>query len=141
MSDQVASALAAEEAAIYAYGVIGVKLSAKAEVAEARGAEQEHRERRDWLIGKLAESSATPGPAPAGYELPFAVADRATALELAIHIEDGVAQSWRPVLGATRDADRSTALAALTDSAVRAVRWRRLAAVTPLTMAFPGRAS
>ena len=28
----------------------------------------------------------------------------------------------------------------MTDAAVRATRWRRLAAVTPVTMAFPGKA-
>jgi hypothetical protein len=140
VNEQLAGALAAEEAAIYAYGVIGVKLSAAAEVTAARSAEQEHRERRDWLVSKIAESSAGPGPAPAGYQLPFPVTDRATALQLAVRIEDGVAQSWRPVLGATQDADRSTALAGLTDAAVRACRWRRVAGVTPLTMAFPGQA-
>jgi uncharacterized protein DUF4439 len=141
VNEQLTGALAAEEAAIYGYGVIGVKLSVKGEVIEARAAEQEHRERRDWLVSKIAEGNASTGPAPAGYQLPFPVTDRAAALRLAIRIEDGVAQSWRPVLGATRDADRTTALAAMTDAAVRACRWRRLAAVTPLTMAFPGRAT
>ncbi|GIM89480.1 ferritin-like domain-containing protein [Paractinoplanes toevensis] len=140
MSEQFAAALAAEEAAIYAYGLLGVKLTARAEVTAARAAELEHRERRDWLINKIAELGSSSGPTPAGYTLPFPVIDRDSALDLAIKIEDGVAQAWRPVLGVTADDDRTTALAALTDAAVRAVRWRRLNAVTPLTMAFPGRA-
>jgi Domain of unknown function (DUF4439) len=140
MSEQIAAALAAEEAAIYAYGVVGVRLTAPADRAAARGAEREHRERRDWLVGRLAESSAAPAAAPAGYALPFPVVDRATALRLAVHVEDGVAQAWRPVLAVTQAADRGTALAAMTDAAVRACRWRRLAAITPLTMAFPGKA-
>jgi uncharacterized protein DUF4439 len=140
MNDQVSAALAAEEAAIYAYGVIGVKLTAKPDIAAARAAEQEHRERRDWLVSKIAESSASPGASPAGYDLPFPVVDRGTALQLAVKIEDGVAQSWRPVLAVTVGADRSTALAAMTDAAVRACRWRKLAGVTPLTLPFPGRA-
>ena len=139
MNEQFAGALAAEEAAIYAYGLIGVKLSAAAEITEARGAEQAHRERRDWLISKIAELKSSAGPAPAGYTLPFPVSDRESALELAIRIEDGVAQGWRPVLGVTQDADRATGLSALTDAAIRACRWRRIADVTPLTMAFPGK--
>ncbi|WP_433296870.1 DUF4439 domain-containing protein [Actinoplanes sp. CA-030573] len=137
MSEQTAAALAAEEAAIYAYGIIGVRLRAAGEVTEARAAEQIHRDRRDYLIQRVKN----PAAAPAGYRMPFPVTDRATALKLAIQVEDGVAQAWRPVLGVTRDADRATALAAMVDAAVRATRWRRLAAVSPVTMAFPGAAS
>ena len=80
-------------------------------------------------------------PAPAGYRLPFEVTDRDTALKLAVHVEDGVAQAWRVVLPVTEDAERADALSALTESAVRATRWRRLAEVTPLTLPFPGRPS
>jgi hypothetical protein len=133
---QTTAALAAEEAAIYAYGIIGVRLTSDGEVTEARAAEQAHRDRRDYLVMR----TASPAPAPAGYEMPFPVTDRASALKLAIQIEDGVAQAWRPVLTVTENADRATALAALTDAAVRATRWRRLAEVTPVTMAFPGTA-
>jgi hypothetical protein len=139
VNEQLAGALAAEEAAIYAYGPIGVKLTAAGERTEARGAEQAHRNRRDTLVSKLAQLKATAAAAPGGYELPFAVTDRATALKLAIQVEDGVAQAWRVVLPVTTDADRSDALSALTDAAVRATRWRRLAEVSPVTLAFPGR--
>jgi hypothetical protein len=139
VSEQLAAALAAEEAAIYAYGVIGVKLTGSGDRAEARTAEQSHRNRRDALVSKLAQLKASTAPAPAAYELPFAVTDRAEALKLAIHVEDGVAAAWRAVLPATRDKDRTDALGALTDSAVRATRWRRLAEVTPVTLPFPGR--
>ena len=52
-----------------------------------------------------------------------------------------MAQAWRAALPETTDADRSASLGALTDAAVRATRWRRLAGVTPLTMPFPGRPS
>jgi ferritin-like protein len=137
--EQLAAALAAEEAAIYAYGVIGVRLTGKGDRTEARAAEQTHRTRRDALVSKLAQLKASTAPAPAAYELPFAVTDRAEALKLAIHVEDGVAAAWRAVLPATQATDRTDALAALTDSAVRATRWRRLAEVTPITLPFPGR--
>ena len=139
MNEQLATALAAEGAAIYAYGLIGVQLSSEDERAEARAAELAHRQRRDYLVSRMDQLAASPAPAPAGYRLPFPVTDRAAALRLAIRIEDGVAQAWRPVLPVSADADRGTALSALTDAAVRATRWRRFAGVTPLTMAFPGR--
>jgi hypothetical protein len=136
MNEQIAAALAAEEAAIYAYGLLGVKLPSAGEVAEARAAEQAHRLRRDYLVGKMTQPQAS----PAGYEMPFPVTDRTTALRLAVQVEDGVAQAWRPVLTVTTEAERTNALAAMTDAAVRATRWRRLAGVSPVTMAFPGRA-
>ncbi|GIE93585.1 ferritin-like domain-containing protein [Paractinoplanes rishiriensis] len=139
MSPQLAAALAAEEAAIYAYGVVGVRLAEEGEESAARAAEQAHRSRRDYLVGRLDQLKASAAPSPAGYELPFPVTDRAAALKLAIQVEDGVCQAWRPVLPVTTAADRSTALAALTDAAIRATKWRRLAEVSPVTLAFPGR--
>ncbi|GIF10401.1 ferritin-like domain-containing protein [Actinoplanes teichomyceticus] len=139
MKEQLAGALAAEEAAIWAYGVIGVHLREGSEQDQARAAEQEHRVRRDDLVDRLAALRASTAPTPPGYQLPFPVEDRAAALKLAVQIEDGVAQAWRPVLPVTENADRADALAALTASAVRATRWRKLARVTPLTLIFPGR--
>lgn len=139
MKEQLTAALAAEEAAIYAYGLIGVHLNRESEVTGARDSEQVHRQRRDYLVDRLDDLRASAAPAPAGYRLPFEVTDRASALELAIHIEDGVAQAWRAVLPVTEQSQRRAALSAMTDSAVRATAWRRFAGATPLTMAFPGR--
>ncbi|AGZ45456.1 ferritin-like domain-containing protein [Actinoplanes friuliensis] len=140
MSVQLAAALSAEEAAIYAYGSLGVKLTGEGDRTEARAAEATHRARRDVLVSRLSALKASTAPAPAGYDLPFEVTDRASALKLAIQVEDGVAQAWRSVLPASEGPDRATALNALTDAAVRATRWRRLGEVTPVTMPWPGRA-
>jgi ferritin-like protein len=139
VTEQLAAALAAEEAAIYAYGVIGVHLTDADEVSRARAAELEHRARRDGLVDRIDELRASAAPAPAAYQLPFEVTDREGALKLAVHVEDGVAQAWRALLPVTEGDERVDALSHLTDSAVRATRWRRIAEVTPLTMAFPGR--
>ncbi len=136
---ELTGALAAEEAAIYAYGLIGVHVTRDSEVAAARNCEQKHRQRRDYLVDRLDELEASAAPAPAAYELPFEVTGRAGALKLAVHVEDGVAQAWRAVLPVTEGDQRFEALSALTDSAIRATRWRRIAGITPLTMAFPGR--
>jgi hypothetical protein len=134
---QLTAAMAAEVAAIYAYGIVGVHLGTAAQVNEARAAETAHRNRRDYLLGRMEQPEA----APAGYDLPFPVTGPASALELAVHVEDGVAQAWRPVLGASQGADRQAALSALTDAAVRASRWRRIAAISPATMPYPGKAT
>ncbi|KAB1901739.1 ferritin-like domain-containing protein [Micromonospora sp. AMSO1212t] len=134
----LADALAAEYAAIWAYGVIGVHLTEAARTA-ARAAEAAHRSRRDALLLQLAEGSGQVPADRAGYALPYPVADRASALRLAVEIEERTAGHWRAALPHTTGADRNTALAALTDCALRATRWRRTAGVTPVTVPFPGR--
>ncbi len=137
MSQQLSAALAAEQAAIFAYGAIGAALRGEA-AAEARGAEALHRDRRDALIVRLAELQATPTPAQPAYTLPFPVVDPASALRLALHVEQACAATWRAAVPATEAADRQTSLDALTASSVLATRWRRLAGVKPLTVPFPG---
>lgn len=138
MSEALAAALAAEYAAIFAYGPIGVRLDGSA-VGQARAAEAAHRARRDALVLALSELGATPPPAEADYALPFPVTDSANALRLAIEVEERTAAVWRAALPATTGDQRGQALEALTDCAVRATRWRRVAGVNPATVAFPGR--
>ncbi|MEU1683694.1 ferritin-like domain-containing protein [Micromonospora sp. NPDC005707] len=131
-------ALAAEYAAIWAYGVIGVHLTGAARSA-ARSAEAAHRSRRDALVLQLSSGGGQVPADRAGYALPYPVTDRASALKLAVEIEERSAGHWRAALPHTTGADRNRALAALTDCALRATRWRRTAGVTPVTVPFPGR--
>lgn len=131
-------ALAAEYAAIWAYGVIGVHLPGAARSA-ARSAEAAHRSRRDALVLQLSSGGGQVPADRAGYALPYPVTDRASALKLAVEIEERSAGHWRAALPHTTGADRNRALAALTDCALRATRWRRTAGVTPVTVPFPGR--
>ncbi|WP_320065300.1 ferritin-like domain-containing protein [Micromonospora sp. RTGN7] len=134
----LADALTAEYAAVFAYGPIGVRLTDAARTA-ARRAESAHRARRDALVLQLS-AAGNPVPADkAGYALPFPVTDAAGALRLAVEVEERTAAFWRAALPHTTGADRNRALAALTDCAVRATRWRHTAGVTPVTVAFPGR--
>ncbi|AVT30729.1 MULTISPECIES: ferritin-like domain-containing protein [unclassified Plantactinospora] len=138
MSEALAAALAAEHAAVYAYGLIGVRLSGAA-AEQARSAEAAHRGRRDALVLLLTERGGpVPAPEPA-YALPFAVTDEAGALRLAVEVEERTAAVWRAALPATEGAERSRALDGLTDAAVRATRWRGTAGVSPATVPFPGR--
>lgn len=138
--ERLRAALAAEHAAIFAYGRLGVLLDAKGK-EEARAAEGVHRSRRDSLVLQLDAAKASPAPAEPGYALPFPLTDAASALRLAAHVEEGVGANWRAVLRTVEGADRKAALEAYADAALRATRWRRLAGVTPATTPFPGRAA
>jgi hypothetical protein len=132
------AALAAEHAAIFAYGPIGARL-ADAAAGMARTAEAAHRARRDALVVRLAAARAPVPPALPAYALPFPVNDRASALRLAAQVEDRTAAIWRAALPDTTQDDRRDALGALVDCAVRATRWRRTAGIVPATVPFPGK--
>jgi hypothetical protein len=136
--ERLRAALAAEHAALFAYGRIGIHLD-DAGQAEARAAEVAHRDRRDALVVHLDEVKASPAPADAGYALPFPVIDSPSALKLAAHVEDGVAATWRSALSGTENDLRRLAIDGYSDSAVRATRWRKIAGQPPLKTAFPGR--
>ncbi|TCB96208.1 DUF4439 domain-containing protein [Micromonospora zingiberis] len=138
--ETLAAALTAEYAAIWAYGPIGVRL-ADAERKAAAEAEAAHRSRRDALVVQLSTGGGRVPPDRPGYALPFPVTDRASALRLAVEVEERTAAFWRAVLPTSTGAERDRALSALIEYAVRATRWRRAAGITPLTVAFPGRPS
>jgi hypothetical protein len=135
--DALNRALAAEDAAVFGYGVLGPHLN-RTDVDAARSAEDAHRDLRDSLLIKLSGANASPVAADPAYALPFPVTDRTSALKLAAELEDGAAQAWHGALGPTIGADRSMAAQALIDCAVRATRWRVIAGVKPATQSFPG---
>jgi len=136
--DALQDALAGEHAVIWGYGVVGAE-AAEQHLPAVRVAEQAHRTRRDDTADLLRSMSAEPIEAEAYYELPFPVTDPASAVSLAVHLEQGAAAAWRFVLGQTEDAElRRTALVALTESALQAVQWRLQAGIAPATVAFPG---
>ncbi|MEU4568511.1 ferritin-like domain-containing protein [Micromonospora sp. NPDC023956] len=138
--EALGAALTAEYAAIFAYGPIGVRLTGAARRA-AREAEAAHRRRRDDLVLRLSTGSGAVPADRAGYALPYPVTDAASALRLAVEVEERTAAYWRAALAATTGTERAGALTALTDCALRATRWRKTAGVTPATVPFPGRPS
>ncbi len=133
-----ASALAAEHAAVFGYGPVGARLDSNT-LALATQAELAHRARRDVLISRLAERGAKAPPAEPSYSLPEPVTDQASALKLAIGIEERTAAVWRAALLSTTADDRRLAVDALTDCAIRATRLRKAANISPTTVPFPGR--
>jgi hypothetical protein len=132
----LADALAGEHAAIYGYGVLGAHLTGPA-LELARQAEAAHRTRRDALLVRLASAEPAPPAADPAYTLPFPVTDQASALRLAIGIEERNGDVWRAALADSSGDDRKRALDALTDCALRAVRFRRAAGQSPATVPLP----
>lgn len=132
------AALAAEHAVIWGYSIVGARAGDDLR-PQVRDADDAHRTRRDATVTLIGRYGADPVPTESSYALPFPVTDRATALRLAVHLEDGAAAAWRYAVAATDDvAVRRTAITALTEAAVRATRWRLLLPTDPATVAFPG---
>ncbi|AUY51715.1 ferritin-like domain-containing protein [Streptomyces sp. CB01881] len=126
------TALSAEHAAIYGYGVVGARLPEDQQRADARTALAAHQTRRDAWQRLLGGAGATPNAAAAGYQLPFPVADAAAAGRLAAHIETRLTTVYADLVAAVDGTQRTTAADALRECALRARHWG--AAPT----AFPG---
>ena len=125
------AALAAEDAAIFGYGVAGAHLSGSRKSA----AEQYwtgHNQARDTLTAMISALGATPVAARALYQLPFEVHDAASAAALAAYLEDGVTRAYLGVVAVSDQRLRTFGALAMQGSAERAAFWRGT------TEAFPG---
>jgi hypothetical protein len=125
------AALAAEDAAIFGYGVAGAHLSGTRQST----AEQDwtgHNEARDTLTAMISGLGATPVAAQAFYQLPFAVGDAARAAALAAYLEDGVTRAYLGLVAVSDQRLRTFGALAMQSSAERAAFWRGR------TQAFPG---
>jgi Domain of unknown function (DUF4439) len=132
------TALAAEHAAVWALQLVTAFLpdAHNAAIAEAATA---HQARRDTAARLLRDQGATPAAAEPAYTGPAPVRDEASALALLITAEEDLTGAWLAVIERTDDGElRGVALDALTDSAVRAARWRVSAAARPATVPLPG---
>jgi hypothetical protein len=87
------AALAAEDAAIYGYGVAGAHLSGGRQAAAEQYWER-HNKARDTLTAMIYALGAQPVTAQAFYSLPFPVHDRTSAMALAAYLEDGVTRAY-----------------------------------------------
>lgn len=112
------AAINGQDAAIYAYGVIGAR-SRGARAGLARRALAAHRGRRAALQSTVAE----PVSAASAYDLPFSVTDPASAARLAVLVENRMAALLADLAGATTDDRRSDAVTGAMECAARAVAW------------------
>jgi Domain of unknown function (DUF4439) len=125
------AALAAENAAIFGYGVAGAHLTGSSQAA----AEQDwtgHNEARDALAAMISRLGAKPAVAQAFYQLPFPVHDAASARALAARLEDGVTRAYLGLVAVSDPQLRQFGAAAMQGAAQRATFWRGS------TEAFPG---
>jgi Domain of unknown function (DUF4439) len=127
------SALAAEQAASYGYGVIGARLpQGSADQALATGDWVEHMRARDQLSALITARGATPVPAAVAYQLPGPVNNPAAARALAATLEDRVAQAYLGLVSLPDIGLRSFGAQQVRAAALRAEAWRGS------TQAFPG---
>lgn len=124
------AALAAENAAVFGYGVAGAHLAGPRRAA-ATAYWDDHREARDALAALLRARGQQQAAADA-YRLPSGVHDAAEAVSLAVVLEDGVTAGYLGLVAAGDTRLRAFAARAMQDSAVRAAFWRGSA------VAFPG---
>ncbi|WP_176572845.1 ferritin-like domain-containing protein [Streptacidiphilus melanogenes] len=125
------ASLAAEEATVYGYGVLGAQLSGGPR-SQATSDYQLHRERRDALDAVITSAGAAPHAAAAAYALPFQVTDASSARRLAALLENRLAAVYANAVQAGTDDFRADAATQLRAAALRALSWG--AAPTP----FPG---
>ncbi|MEZ5092243.1 DUF4439 domain-containing protein [Nocardioides sp.] len=122
--DALQSTLEAEHAAVFVFGALVGRLDATAgpapALAAALGAAYgEHRGRRDELAALIRDAGAVPvAPAPA-YALPSRLSTVAQIRRAAVLAEAAASEAYAAQVAAATDADRSWAISALTDSAVR----------------------
>jgi Domain of unknown function (DUF4439) len=155
--DALQRALAAEHQAVYGYETLGPR-SAPAAQDLARTCQSAHEGQRDAIEELVAAAGTRPVAGAAQYALVTSLVN--SPRTLAARLEDGCAAAWRYVYavacGAAGEATsaaatpsasagrapaagdvRRIAQRALTESAVRAVRWRA-GAPGPVVQAFPG---
>jgi Domain of unknown function (DUF4439) len=111
-------ALAAEHAAVWAYGVVGGVLGPDSSAATAAYAA--HRGRRDQLLSRIGAEAVAAEPA---YDLPFPVSGAGQAQRLAVRVEERCAEVYAAVVARTTGDNRVYAARALTECAVRALEW------------------
>jgi Domain of unknown function (DUF4439) len=125
------AALEAEQAAIYAYGLVGARAGARSRPA-AVAALQAHTLQRDLLAARISAAGRRPPAGEPAYALPFPVTSAATAGALAAHVETELAARYADLVAAAAPGRRREAASWLTRAAAAASAWG--AVLTP----FPG---
>jgi Domain of unknown function (DUF4439) len=127
------TALAAEQAASYGYGVVGARLpqgSAKQGTATADWVA--HLRAADKLTAMISARGGEPVPAAVAYQLPEPVQTPAEATALAALLEDRLAQAYLGIVALPESALRNFGAEQVRAAALRAAAWRGS------TQAFPG---
>ena len=123
--------LAAENAAVYGYGLAGAQLTG----SRYTTAQQDwnlHRAARATVSSMITQRGGTPAPAAAAYRPPFAVNSAGSARALAALLEDGLVRAYLGLVALDDQALRTFGAGQMQSAAIRAAFWRGS------TIAFPG---
>ncbi|MEU0519680.1 ferritin-like domain-containing protein [Streptosporangium sp. NPDC006007] len=125
------TALAAEHAAVYAYGVIGARTTGGLRVT-ATAAFNAHRARRDQLRTLITARGGTPAEPSPTYGLPVIPSTPDEAVELAVLVERGVTAAYLELTASSDAAVRRMAALAMQECVTRSYGLR------PEIEPFPG---
>jgi hypothetical protein len=125
------AALAAEQAAIYGYGVVGAHLTGTA-LSSATADWTAHQEAADRLMAELRARWVTPAPAAVAYQLPHRVDTARQAVALAELLEERVTSAYLGLVALPAADLRMLGARQVRAAALRAAAWRGT------TVAFPG---
>jgi Domain of unknown function (DUF4439) len=125
------SALAAEHAAVYGYGVAGAYLTGSQQATATADwvAHQVARDRLEAMLRSLGSSQPT---AAAAYQLPSPVRNAREAVALAVLLEDRIATAYLGLVALSSTDIKEYGAQQVQASALRAAAWRGS------TVAFPG---
>jgi hypothetical protein len=133
------TALGAEHAAVWVYGLVRAFLDADYDGGISRG-ERAHLERRDRAERLLTAAGRPPRPAEPAYVVGDSVTDPTSAARAVATAENDAATAWHGVLERTDDTTvRTFAVQCLLGAATRGVHWRDAAGLDPRLQPLPGR--
>lgn len=127
------TAVAGEHAALWVLGVIGAQAPADSPLREqAAAAYRVHRAQRDHLVARITGLGGTPVPAEPAYTLAD-VSSVAAGFAAALDVEQKAATIYADLVAHTTGDDRTWAVTALIESAVRQLRFRGSPEIFPGT--------
>ncbi len=121
------TALAAEHAALYLYGVLGAQTSRSAApvlYADVSEAYAVHRGRRDELTRFVLDEGGTPVASEPTYEIPEPLGSVERVTRAALELERSCAETYAWLVANTVGPRRRWAVQALTSTAVRVLTFR-----------------
>ncbi|MDP4509446.1 ferritin-like domain-containing protein [Nonomuraea turcica] len=130
--EKLRKALAAEHAALFAYGLLGARTSGSLR-DRMSAAFDAHRARRDQLRGFITTRGGRPIEPDASYALPFFPSNATLAAKLAAHLESGVTAAYLELAAAQDVSLRRYAALAMQEAVTRAYSFR-----PAQPSAFPG---
>jgi Domain of unknown function (DUF4439) len=123
--------LAAENAAVYGYGLAGAQLSG-GQLSVAQQDWTLHRAASAAISAMITQRGAAPAAAPVAYRPPFRVNSAAAAVALTVILEDGLVTAYLGLVALDDRSLRTFGARQMQAAAIRAAGWRGS------TTAFPG---